>query len=75
MISGASIRRTRIIQGWLESGDERPPANEPGQRRRLTPDMVAQDKIISHFVKPGIPGPDGRCRDRRLDREISEIWS
>ncbi|HOI37198.1 MAG TPA: hypothetical protein PLF11_07410, partial [Bacillota bacterium] len=40
-----------LIQGWLEAGDERPPADEPGRRRRLTPDMVVQNEIISHFIE------------------------
>lgn len=40
-----------LIQGWLEAGDERPPADEPGRRRRLTPDMVVQNEIISHFIQ------------------------
>lgn len=46
-----------LIQGWLEAGDERPPADEPGQRRRLTPDMVVQDEIISHFVEQAYLDP------------------
>ena len=40
-----------LIQGWLEAGDERPPADEPVRRRRLTPDMVVQNEIISHFIE------------------------
>ncbi|MBN2209238.1 MAG: hypothetical protein JW759_08075 [Candidatus Coatesbacteria bacterium] len=40
-----------LIQGWLEAGDEGPPADEPGRRRRLTPDMVVQNEIISHFIE------------------------
>jgi superfamily II DNA or RNA helicase len=40
-----------LIQGWLEAGDERPPADEPGRRRRLTPDMVVQNEFISHFIE------------------------
>lgn len=40
-----------LIQGWLEAGDKRPPAGTPGRRRRLTPDMVVQSEIISHFIE------------------------
>jgi len=40
-----------LIQGWLDAGDERPPGDEPGRRRRLTPDMVVQNEIISHFIE------------------------
>ena len=40
-----------LIQGWLEAGDEQPPTDEPGRRRRLTPDMVVQNEIISHFIE------------------------
>lgn len=40
-----------LFHGWLEAGDDRPPIDEPGHRRRLTPDMVVQNEIISHFIE------------------------
>lgn len=40
-----------LIHEWLEAGDARPPVEEPGHRRRLTPEMVVHDEIISHFIE------------------------
>ena len=40
-----------MIRGWLEAGEAEPPTGEGGRRPRLTPSMVVQDEIISHFIE------------------------
>ena len=59
-----------FIHGLLESGDERPPTDEPGQRRHLTPDMVVQGEIISHLVEQAYLDP---MDDAVIDDLIEEF--
>lgn len=59
-----------LIQGWLEAGDERPPFDGTGRRRRLTPDMVVQDEIISHFIEQEFLDP---ADDAVIDDLIEEF--
>ena len=40
-----------LVQSWLEAGYETPNVDDLDQRRRLTPDMVVHDEIISHFIE------------------------
>ena len=40
-----------LIQSWINAGDALPPKNGQGQRRRLIPDMVVQNEVISHFIE------------------------
>ena len=40
-----------LVQSWLEAGYEAPGIDDLGQRRRLDPDMVVHDEIISHFIE------------------------
>lgn len=40
-----------LIREWLEAGETQPPTETSGRRRRLTPDMVVHDEIISHFIE------------------------
>lgn len=40
-----------MFRGWLEAGEVEPPGGGEGRRRRLTPEMVVEDEIISHFVE------------------------
>jgi len=59
-----------LIQGWLEAGDKRPPADTQGRRRRLTPDMVVQSEIISHFIEQEYLDP---MDDAAIDDLVEEF--
>ena len=68
-----------LIRSWLEAGDEPVAVPESRQRRRLTPDMVVQNEIISHFIEQEYLDPMDDAviddlmeefRQRGLDPEI-----
>jgi broad specificity phosphatase PhoE len=59
-----------LIHDWLDAGDERPPTDEPGRRRRLTPDMLVQNEIISHFIEQEYLDP---MDDAVIDDLIQEL--
>ena len=46
-----------LVKSWLETSDEQPPVVLPGQRRRLTPSMLVNSEIISHFIEQDFLDP------------------
>lgn len=56
-----------LVGGWLEAGDERPPAGERGGRRRLRPDMNVTREIIDRFISdPYLDPSDDTLIDNAL---------
>ncbi len=60
-----------LIRGWLDAGEECPPSEQHGKRTRLTPNMVVQEEIISHFIEQEYLDP---ADDAVIDDLIAEFW-
>ena len=59
-----------LIRGWLEAPETIPPNRETNQRSRLTPDMIVQNEIISHFIEQDYLDP---MDDAVIDDLIEEF--